>query len=117
MSLTAKIQYGIGVVQLAHHVDAERNRHRMRRHDEDWVYADFIEDDSLTPVPEQAAFRVDWPLFLNTLNTRDRNIAAFLAVGHQATEAAREFDLSLGRISQVRKDWQRRWSEFHADCP
>jgi hypothetical protein len=68
-----------------------------------------------TPVPDQAAFRVDWPLFLGTLTPRDRNIAAFLALGHQATEAAHEFNLSLPRISQVRKDWQRRWVEFHTD--
>lgn len=113
LSLTAKIRYGIGVVQFAAKAVPEHRSKPSAIPDEQLVYEDHVIDNTRTPVPEQAAFRVDWPLFLNTLSLRDRSIAAFLAVGHQATEAAKEFKLSLPRISQVRKDWQRRWSEFH----
>lgn len=113
LSLTAKIQYGVSVMQFAARLPHAHQERPTPIPDDTLVYAEQVEDDSLTPVPEQAAFRIDWPVFLGTLTPRDRNIAAFLALGHQATEAAREFDLSLPRISQVRKDWQRRWCEFH----
>lgn len=115
LSLTAKIKYGVGVVQFAARIPPERMRRPTPIPDEALVYEDHVADDTLTPIPEQAAFRVDWPVFLNTLSARDRNIATFLALGHRATEAAKEFNLSLPRISQVRKDWQRRWCEFHIE--
>jgi hypothetical protein len=113
LSLTAKIRYGIGVVQFAAKVPSQHRIKPASIPDEHHVYEDHILDDTQTPVPDQAAFRVDWPVFLGTLSERDRNIAAFLALGHQATEAAAEFQVTVPRISQVRKDWQRRWCEFH----
>ncbi len=115
LSLTAKIKYGVSVVQFAATVFPERQERPAPVEDDAHVYEQHVTDDTQTPVPDQAAFRIDWPMFLETLTTRDRNIAAFLAMGHQATEAAREFKLSLPRISQVRKDWQRQWREFHVE--
>ncbi|MFO0825306.1 MAG: hypothetical protein U0792_19655 [Gemmataceae bacterium] len=113
LSLTARIKYGIGVVQFASRIPTEEKRRPAPIPDENLIYEQHVTDDTLTPIPDQVAFRLDWSVFLGTLTPRDRNIAAFLALGHQATEAAHEFNLSLGRISQVRKDWQRRWCEFH----
>jgi hypothetical protein len=116
LSLTAKIKYGVSVVQFAAKVFPEHKERPAPVPDEAVIYEQHVSDDTQTPVPDQVAFRVDWPVFLETLTPRDRGIAAFLALGHQATEAAKEFSVSLPRISQVRKDWQRRWSEFHVDC-
>lgn len=113
LSVTARLKFGVSVVRFAPSVDCELSGALVRTQHEDMVYEEYVTDDMQTPVPEQAAFRVDWPDFLDTLSARDRGIAAFLALGHQATEAATKFNVTVPRISQVRKDWQRRWFEFH----
>ena len=47
-----------------------------------------IEDDS-TPVPDQAAFRIDFPAWLGTQAARDRRVAEALAVGQTTGEVSR----------------------------
>jgi hypothetical protein len=69
-------------------------------------------DNTLTPVPDQAAFRIDWPRFLGSLPRRDRALAQFLALGHKALEASRRFGLSPGRVTQLRQGWCRRWRAY-----
>src|SRR5438309_9865213 len=44
--------------------------------------AEALRDDSRTPVPDQAAFRVGFPAWLRTLALRDRLIALALAEGY-----------------------------------
>jgi hypothetical protein len=39
------------------------------------AYEERLKDDSRTPVPDQVAFRVDWPAFLQTLTERERHMA------------------------------------------
>jgi len=114
LSLTAKLKFGVSVVRFAPGAAPEQTARQAPATDDAHVYEEHVSDDTQTPVPEQAAFRVDWPRFTNTLTERDRSIAAFLALGHQATEAATAFQVTVPRISQIRKDWQRRWIEFHA---
>ena len=58
-------------------------------------------DNTLTRL-EQAAFRADWPRFIQTLSARDRNIAELLSLGHSAKYAAARFNLSQGRVTQIR---------------
>lgn len=115
MSRTAKIQHRIVVLRFARGLPAERILEQIPDINDMVVYEEHVTGNAVTPVPDQVAFRIDWPMFLETLTPRDRSIAALLALGHQATDAAREFKLSLPRISQVRKDWQRRWREFHME--
>jgi hypothetical protein len=86
---------------------------RLDRFDKDtgeWVEA--IVEDSRTPVPEQAAFRCDFPAWLATLPRRDRRIAEFLALGNRTSEAARRFRVSQGRISQLRRELAESWRQF-----
>src|SRR5260370_11202311 len=40
-----------------------------------------LRDNTFTPVPDQVAFRIDWPAFYATLPDRDRKLADFLAQG------------------------------------
>ena len=69
-----------------------------------------LRDNTQTPVPEQAAFRIDWPAFFRTLSDRDRKLAGYLSLGHSARSAAYKFGLSPGRVTQLRqrcyKDWR-----------
>ena len=64
-----------------------------------------IPDNTCTPA-ELAASRIDFPAWLKTLKPRDRKVAKFLSFGNRTQDAARKFDVSQGRISQLRKELQ-----------
>jgi hypothetical protein len=73
------------------------------------VYEERLHDNHRTPPPEQAAFRVDFPEFLDSLSRRDRRLATYLSLGHSAKAAANRFGLSAGRVTQLRQSWCRDW--------
>ena len=79
------------------------------------VWCEILADDTLTPVPDQAAFRMDFPAWLRIQNRRNRELARFLAVGNTATEAAQRFGVSIPRISQLRSELQASWEEFQGE--
>ena len=81
------------------------------------IWSEILADDSLTPVPDQVAFRVDFPAWLRIQNRRKRELAKFLAVGNTATEAARRFRVSGARVSQLRSELQASWREFQGETP
>jgi hypothetical protein len=70
-----------------------------------------IPDNTCTPA-ELAASRIDFPAWLKTLKPRDRKIARFLSLGNRTQDAARKFDVSQGRISQLRRELQESWRQF-----
>ena len=73
-------------------------------------------DNTASPVPDQAAFRLDFPAWLCSLSRRNRDIAGEMALGHRTGSLARRFGLSAGRISQLRRDFSESWRRFHKDC-
>ncbi len=97
----------------------QRKRIRVERLDRfdtkrgEWREA--IVEDHRTPVPDQAAFRCDFPEWLKTLTRRQRRIAETLASGEGTTKTAKRFKLSLGRISQLRRELHDAWCQFHGD--
>src|SRR5262249_38846370 len=68
-----------------------------------------LPDNLVTPPPDAAAFRVDWPWFLRGLTRRDREMALFLSLGNSGKAAAAKFGLSPGRVTQLRQRWCREW--------
>jgi hypothetical protein len=68
-----------------------------------------------TPIPAQVSFRVDVPAFMDTLNNRQRKMAVDLAEGMSTTEAAEKYDLSMGRISQFRREFKDLFDVYFAD--
>jgi hypothetical protein len=76
----------------------------------DWQ--EFVRDDHTTPVPEQVAFRLDWPAFVARQSPRHQRLMQLLAQGHSATSVARTMDLSPGRITQLRQRWWQQWRRF-----
>ena len=75
-----------------------------------------IEDKTVSPA-ELAASRIDFPAWLKTLNRRDRRIALKLGAGELTSRVARMFQLSDGRISQVRKELSESWRQFVGESP
>jgi len=75
------------------------------------LWEEAVHDNTQTPVPDQVAFRVDFPAWLQTRTKRDRRLIDRLLLGERTGSVARAFRLSPGRIAQLRrvfaKDWQR----------
>ena len=73
------------------------------------AFEERLQENRQTPIPEQAAFRIDFPQFLHSLSQRDRRLATYLSLGHTGKEAAEKFRLSPGRVTQLRQGWCREW--------
>ena len=78
-------------------------------------WREVLVEDHRTPVPDQAAFRIDFPAWLDTQPLRKRRIAEALAVGHSAGEVARRLAVSPARVSQLRRELDRSWQRFHGE--
>jgi hypothetical protein len=96
-----------GVARDRLHSTADR-----RRQDE---FDEWLRDNTRSAVPDQAAFRIDFPTFLAGLGRRDRTLARFLALGHSAHVAAARFGMSEGRVSQLRREWRERWCQSQGE--
>ena len=89
---------------------------RLDRYDpEQGCWQEAVVEDYRTPVADQVSFRIDFPAWLNSLSRRDRKIAKDLADGQSTSEVARRFGLSLGRVSQLRREFERSWLAFHGE--
>jgi hypothetical protein len=87
------------------------NRQAQQRHDyvverlpdqstlRDDSFTDALKDNVVTPPPDAAAFRVDFPCWLGSLGSRDRRLASELMIGERAGVAARRFGMSEARVS------------------
>ena len=96
--------------------DWQRDGLRPNRHVTN-VYEERLQDNRQTPVPDQVAFRMDWPAFLQTLSERDRRMALALAEDRPASEVAVRFGLSRARVTQLRQQWCQEWRAFQEEAP
>jgi hypothetical protein len=76
-----------------------------------------LHDNRQSPVPDQAAFRIDFPEWLGTLTDRDRRLIQDLAVGHRAQDLARKYGVSPSRVSRQRRAFRDAWLQFQGDLP
>jgi hypothetical protein len=77
--------------------------------------AEALADNTVTPPPDAAAFRIDFPRWLGSLPDRDRRLAEKLMLGEHTSVAARRFGMSVGRVSQVRRELCQDWARFHGE--
>ena len=73
-----------------------------------------VEDRRATPA-DVAAWRIDFAEWLRRLTARLRKIALALAAGETTTAAARLFNVSPARISQIRELLRKSWEAFQRD--
>jgi FixJ family two-component response regulator len=71
-----------------------------------------VEDRHSTPA-DLASFRIDFREFLRSLSRRNRRIALELCKGETTQGVARRFRISMGRVSQLRREFCKAWREFH----
>ena len=79
--------------------------------------AEALQDNTRSPVPDQVAFRFDFPAWLSSLGARDRGIAQDMAQGHRTGELAETYGLSPARVSQLRRQFHRDWQRFCGELP
>jgi hypothetical protein len=84
------------------------------QHQQD-AWEERLHDNTLTPVPEQVAFRIDFPAWLATLTGRERRLVGEMANNERTMDLSKYFQLSPARISQLRRELHNRWSRFCGD--
>jgi len=68
--------------------------------------------DRKDPIPDTVAFRIDFGQWLKTLTRRDRRIIAAFLRSEGTMDVAARFAVSPGRISQLRRQYERQWATF-----
>lgn len=71
--------------------------------------------DRKVPVPELAAFRIDFGRWFQTFSRRDRSIISALIAGEDPSTIADRFSISRGRASQLRRHYEREWMDFQGE--
>ena len=112
-----KLGASLNADEVLSHYAQRRRGFAVRRldvFDPDDGWKQVVVEDTHTDVPEQAAFRIDFPRWLGSHTRRNRRIAVSLSCGCRTNEVADRFGLSEGRISQLRDMFGRSWLTFHA---
>jgi hypothetical protein len=73
-------------------------------------------DNTLSPVPEQVAFRLDFPAWLASLSHRDRDLVTDMGLGERTLALAHKYGCSASRISQKRRQFLEDWTRFCGDA-
>src|SRR5262249_52462262 len=71
-----------------------------------------LQDNTRSPVPDQVAFRHDFPAWLAGLGERDRRVITDLMLGERTLDVAERYGLSPARISQLRREFMQGWRRF-----
>jgi hypothetical protein len=98
-----------------HGFDVSRLPDSIGKHEAFWCEA--LTDNTRSPIPEQVAFRHDFPSWLTTLSQRERSIIEDLTLGHRTLDLANKYGISPGRISQLRRVFERGWALFCDETP
>jgi hypothetical protein len=80
------------------------------------AFEERLHDNMVTPIPDQAAFRIDFRAWLRTLTSRERRILRAMIGNEKTKDLSRQFQVSGGRISQIRREFERGWHEFVGDA-
>ena len=87
---------------------------RADRGGDDW--RQILIADRKASIPDVAATRIDFAEWLKTLSRRDRRIVNALAQGQATMDVAQEFLVTPGRISQLRRQYERSWMSFQGEA-
>jgi hypothetical protein len=114
LSHLAQRRHGFGVEPLPHPTATthEGRYSAVRGQRQQDAFEERLRDNTQTPVPEQVAFRIDFPDWLTTLTPRERRLVGGMADSERTLDLSRRFDLSPARISQLRRELRNDWRRF-----
>jgi hypothetical protein len=76
------------------------------------AFEERLQENTVTPVPDQVAFRLDFASWQATLSTRERGIIQAMVRDERTKDMSRTFAVSPGRISQLRREFAQSWQQF-----
>ena len=79
------------------------------------AFEERLADNAITPPPDAAAFRIDFPQWRGAWSERDRRLIDLLMLDTPTKEAARTFGVSPGRVSQKRLEFHADWHQFQGE--
>jgi hypothetical protein len=79
------------------------------------VFEERLRENAVTPIPDQVQFKIDFGAWLATLTPRERRLIRAMASNERTKDIARQFDVSPGRVSQLRREFKRGWQRFCGD--
>jgi len=79
--------------------------------------AGMLVDDTKTAIPDQVAFRLDFPVWLRSQVQAKRQMAVFMAMGNSPRDAAKKFGVTQARVCQVRRELRTSWQDFQGETP
>ena len=100
--------------QMAKGIRLERLDHYDSKSEE---WREIVVEDRHATAADVARVRIDFHDWLQALSRRRRRIAQMLASGEATHAVAKQFRLSDGRISQVRRELADSWLVFQGDKP
>jgi hypothetical protein len=113
MSLTAKRKHGVVVERFGSgQIHFQTASSGVGHQHKEILFEDALAENTVTSIPQQVMFRVDWPRFVEKQSHRDQQLMEFLAAGNSNQDAATKFGLTPGRVSQLRRSWCEAWQEF-----
>src|SRR5579862_5182061 len=117
MSLMAQLRHGVKVELLPtstrgsyETLYGEANGQRQQD-----AFEERIQENMVTPIPDQVAFRIDFPAWLRTLTVRERRIIRAMLLNEQTKNLSRKFHVSPAKISQLRRAFECGWTKSTAD--
>ena len=84
---------------------------------EEMCWAEVLVEDRHAGPAETAASRIDFASWLRSLSRQKRKVATTLATGESTRTTARKFNMSPGRVSQIRSELKKAWEMFVGDYP
>jgi hypothetical protein len=117
LSPVAQHRHGFTVEQLDHSTQRSHERIYGEPYGQQTMdaFEERLRDNTQSPVPEQAAFRIDFPVWLSQLGPRNRAIAEDMTLDLGTGELADKHKISAGRVSQLRREFCKDWQRFHGD--
>ena len=98
--------------QIRHHFQTE-SYNQIDPETGQWVWMAI--ENRKTSIPDLAAFKIDFAHWLGTLTRRNRRIVNLLAIGERTSTVAERLGLSWGRVSQLRRKFERWWYTFQGE--
>ncbi len=100
------------IARHTHDITVESLR-RVRTFANPWEEA--LHDNSVSPVPDQVGWRLDFPRWRGSHSPRNQAILDDLMVGERTREVAQRHALSPARVSQLRQAFHASWLQFHGE--
>jgi hypothetical protein len=76
------------------------------------AFEERLRDNTMTPPPDAAAFRIDFPAWLRTRTERDLRLIEDMMNDERTTDLAKKHGLTAGRVSQLRREFHDDWERF-----